>query len=73
MLETFIVSMYLGQYLSGALIGGLIPFIIAFIKKRWGLGVMAFILCGAAALLHSVASIVVGIVFIVIAIKSDPA
>ena len=65
------LGVYLGQILMGALIGGLIPLIIFFVKKRWGLGVTALISCGIVTLIHPIASIVVGIIFLIAAIKAE--
>ena len=48
-LELYILSMYLGKFIAGAVIGDIIPLIIAFIKKRWGLGIATFLLCGMTA------------------------
>lgn len=62
-----------GKFLTGAMIGGLIPMIIAFVKRRWGIGLAAVLLCGVASFLHSVASIVVGVIFLIAAIKAYPA
>lgn len=73
MLEIYLLSMYFGKFVAGAFIGGTIPLIVAFVKKRWGLGIAAFLLCGIASFFHSIASIVVGIIYLIAAIKAYPA
>ena len=62
---------YLGLFSGGAVIGGIIPFIIFARKKRWGLGFLALLCCGLSSFIHPVASIVVGILFIIAAVKAD--
>ena len=67
---SYMAGAYLGLFLGGALIGGLIPFIICLFKKRLSMGFAALLLCGLAAFIHSMASIVLGVVFIVAAIRA---
>lgn len=73
MLEIYILGLYFGKFIAGAVVGGIGPLIIAFVKKRWGLGVAAFLLCGVAAFIHSIASIVVGVIYLIVTIKAYPA
>ena len=70
MYSTYFMSFYFGMFLGGALVGGIIPFIIFAIKKRWGLAFLSLLLCGLAAFIHSIASIVVGVVLIICAIRA---
>lgn len=70
MLGSYMLGFYLGKFAAGALIGGGIPFIIFAIKKQWGLGFLGLLVCGLAGFIHPIASIVVGILFLIGAIKS---
>ena len=65
---TYAIGFSLGHFLAGAVIGGLISFIIFAVKKRWGLGFLALLACGLASFIHPIASIAAGIVFIIWAI-----
>lgn len=67
----YIVGFYFGKIVTGALLGGLIPTIVAFCKRRWGIGALGLVVCGLASLIHSWASVVAGIIFLIIAIVLD--
>ena len=70
MYSSYMMELYLGQFAAGAVIGGIIPFIIFAVKKRWGLGFLSLLVCGAAGLIHPIAGIVTGVLFIIGAIKA---
>ena len=71
--NAFLLGAIVGKIFTGVLIGGLIPMIIAFVKRRWGIGLAAIFLSGVASILHPVISIVVGVIFLIAAIKAYPA
>ena len=70
MLNSYILGFYLGRFFAGAVIGGIVSFIIFAVKKRWGLGFLALLTCGLVGFIHPIASIIVGILFIIGAIKA---
>ncbi len=70
MYGSYMTGMYLGQFLAGAIIGGIIPFIIFVVKKRWKLAFLSLLACGAAGLLHPIAGIAAGVLFIIGAVKA---
>lgn len=65
MYSTYMLGFYFGLCLTGAIVGGVIPLIISIVKKRIGIGVLAFFSCGLVALIESWVSILVGIGFII--------
>ena len=73
MLQLYILGVYFGKFIAGAVVGGIIPLIIAFVKRRWGLGIAAFLLCGIAAFVHPIASIIVGIIYFIATGRAYPA
>ena len=70
MYQSYMIGFYLGKFIAGALIGGGIPFIIYAVKKQWGLGFLALVVCGLVGFIHSIASIIAGILFLIGAIKT---
>ena len=70
MIGMYMLGFYLGRFTAGAVIGGIISFIIFVRKKRWGLGFLALLTCGLVGLIHPIASIVIGILFIICAVKA---
>lgn len=66
----YMAGYYLGQFTAGALMGGLIPFIIFAVKKQWSLGFFGLAVCGMLAFAHPVASVVAGAAFLVGAIRA---
>ena len=70
MYRTYMAGYYMGGFLAGALIGGIIPFIIFAVKKRWGLAFLSLLLCGLVSFIHSIASIVAGVILIICAITA---
>ena len=71
MYGSYMEGYYFGRFIAGALIGGIIPFIIFAVKKRWGFAFLSLLLCGLASFIHSIASIVAGVIFIICAIKAS--
>lgn len=69
----YLLGVISGKIFTGVLIGGLIPMIIAFVKRRWGIGLAAIFSSGVASFLHPVVPIVVGVIFLIAAIKAYPA
>ena len=72
MFHSYMIGALLGQFIMGALIGGAVPLIVAIIRRRWKLGIFALITCGVMALVHSWASIICGVVFLIIVIALKP-
>ena len=70
MVTTYSIGFSLGHFFAGAVIGGLISFIIFAVKKRWGLGFLSLLTCGLVSFIHPIASIAAGIVFIICAVKT---
>ena len=70
MLGSYMMGFYLGKFFAGALIGGGIPFIVFAIKKQWGLGFLGLFVCGLVGFIHPIASIIVGVLFLIGAIKA---
>jgi len=69
MMSVYMMGVYAGRFLAGAVVGGLIPFIIFAYKKRWGLALLSFLIGGAAACyFNSIASVVSGVALIAWAI-----
>ena len=70
MFASYMIGFYSGKFFAGALIGGIIPFIVFAVKKRWGLGFLGLLVCGLVGFIHPIASIVVGILFLIGSIKA---
>lgn len=70
MYASYMMGVYVGLFVMGALVGGIIPCIIFAVKKHWGLALLSPILCGFAAFFHSIASIALGIILIIYAIST---
>lgn len=64
------ISYYLGFFLGGAFIGGIIPWVIAKRKGRTGIGCASFLFCGLAGFINPLLSVGVGVVFLIAAIKA---
>ncbi|MBR5288858.1 MAG: hypothetical protein IKU34_09780 [Clostridia bacterium] len=65
----YMLGFYLGKFAAGAVIGGLIPFIICAVKKNWKKGLLSMLVCGLVSFIHPVASLAAGVAMIVYAIK----
>lgn len=63
-------GLYLGRFFGAAVIGGIVPFIIYAVKKRWGLEFLSLLLCGFAGFIHPIAAIFAGVIMIFCAAKA---
>ena len=71
MYGAYMMGRFLGFFLAGAVVGGIIPFIVFAVKKRWGLAFLSLLVCGLAGFAHSIGSIVAGVILILCAIKAE--
>lgn len=69
LIESYMTGISLGYAFTGALLGGIIPFIIFAIKKHWVLAALSLLGCGLAAFIHPIASLVVGVLFLIASIR----
>lgn len=68
--RSYMTGFNTGYASAGALLGGIIPFIIFAIKKRWVLGVLSLLGCGLASFIHPIASLVAGVLFFIASIRA---
>ncbi len=70
MLNAYRTGVSFGTFTAGALIGGGLAFIVFAFKKRWGAAFLSLLACGAISFLHPIASVVTGVIALIIAIVS---
>ena len=63
------IGYYVGLFMGGAAMGGLIPFVIFAVKKQWTLGFLALALCGFSVFIHRAGPAVAGVLFLIGAIR----
>lgn len=69
------LGFYVGMFITGAAIGGIIPMIIFFVKKSWLMGIISPIICGMLSFINPLVSIICGVILMIAAIilkKNDP-
>lgn len=67
LMDFYMMGAFFGKFIAGALFG-LIPLIVFFVKRRWGLGVLSPIVCGLMGFINPLVSIVVCVILTVVAI-----
>ncbi len=61
----YTIGAYVGKILLGALIGGLIPIIIAIVKKRPKYGLISCLVCALSGIIHPLAAALMGLICII--------